>query len=98
MADFANDLSNRQPIDPSHFATLNRMPGETKWEDSVQYDRWGRGKVTQHIRATFSGRLRSETPVAGFVGNAGLPCREHTNGARPVWIWWAEVDREPQAE
>lgn len=91
MANWEGNYTSRDALRPSDFTVLTRQPGDMVWEDSYQYDAHGRGRVIEHIRATFAGRLRSETPQAGFVGNAGLPCREDANGAKPVWIWWADV-------
>lgn len=89
MADLTIDYKGMGPLDPKDFTTLNRQPGDLKWEESYQYDAHGRGKVVEHIKATAPGRLKSEVPEAGWVGPAGYPCREFTDGARPVWIWWA---------
>ncbi len=38
-------------------------------------------------------KLTTDRPVAGWVrDHNGIdePCRQTTDGARPVWIWWAE--------
>lgn len=75
---------------PRRFCAMNRLNVDTVWEDSIQYDRFGRGKILEHIRAISPGRLRSETPEAGWIDLTGAPCGEYRNGARPAWIWGTE--------
>jgi hypothetical protein len=72
------------------FYALSRLNVDAVWEESIQYDSFGRGKILEHIRAISPGRLRSETPEAGWIDLTGNICGGQRNGARPVWIWGTE--------
>lgn len=81
---------------------INRWKGETVWEDSHQVQEGG-ARFLIVLTAELRQRARdvdlelvSATPIAGWVSKAHSrdgkewPCREETNGARPVWIWTAK--------
>lgn len=87
--DFGGPVISALP-EPRHYAAVNRLPSDTVWEESIQYDRFGRGKTLEHIRATTPGKLVSDVPEAGWINMQGVPCGEFTNGSRPAWIWITE--------
>ena len=85
-------------MDPKFFAVVERTRTvDTDIEEDPRYT--DVGAQTEIIRmarlaAVLRGRtLTNEHPIAGWVrdrNGSDEPCRQNTDGARPVWIWWAE--------
>lgn len=75
------------------FTTAQRIPGTTAFESQEHHEKLMEVIRTKAREAGLT--LESETPAAGWVTSAhsrdgkSWPCKEKTNGARPVWIWRA---------
>jgi hypothetical protein len=79
------------------WTSVPRMPGETDWEHSALvhetgsltaiYEELRRHAAQNHLI------LESLTPSVGWLyklpSGREIPCGEHSQGARPVWIWRA---------
>ena len=76
------------------FLIIPRRPSAEVFEDDVRFDAHGRGRVLEEVRRKAEDRrikvIRDE-PVPGYwTKKESIHATEQTDGAKPVWIWWAE--------
>jgi hypothetical protein len=89
---FGNDRTARDAGQPVGMAIVNRQLHDNEWKNSTQFNAQERQGIVDHIRHTATGRLKSETPEAGFMTPGGRRCDADSPGARPVWIWATVLD------
>lgn len=78
---------------PIGYIMVTRQPWETDWGTSQLFTENGEA-ILNHLRDValdHGAQLKSDTPELGWVLDVGgkqFPCGEHTDGARPTWVWW----------